>query len=95
MSVRRQELFEAVEESTHRLLATADRFADGDLAGLSLVPPWTRGHVLSHLARAAESCCRLLHWARTGEPNPTGRWRADVERLPGRAARLVDRADRR
>ncbi|MBB1256627.1 maleylpyruvate isomerase family mycothiol-dependent enzyme [Streptomyces sp. OF3] len=70
MSVRRQELFEAVEESTHRLLATADRFADGDLAGLSLVPPWTRGHVLSHLARAAESCCRLLHWARTGEPTP-------------------------
>jgi maleylpyruvate isomerase len=49
----------------------------GDLAGLtdrearepSLLPGWSRGHVLTHLARNAEGGTRLLIWARTGEPS--------------------------
>jgi hypothetical protein len=39
------------------------------VAGPSLLPGWTRGHVLSHLARNAEGGTRLLGWARTGVPS--------------------------
>jgi maleylpyruvate isomerase len=38
-------------------------------AGSSLLPGWTRGHVLTHLARNAEGGTRLLGWARTGVPS--------------------------
>ncbi|WP_198653798.1 maleylpyruvate isomerase family mycothiol-dependent enzyme [Actinocorallia populi] len=31
---------------------------------------WTRGHVLSHIARNADSYRRLLEWARTGVEHP-------------------------
>ncbi|TLS48149.1 maleylpyruvate isomerase family mycothiol-dependent enzyme [Streptomyces montanus] len=36
----------------------------------SLLPGWTRGHVVAHLAGNAEAIGNLLHWARTGEPTP-------------------------
>jgi maleylpyruvate isomerase len=36
------------------------------LAGPSRLPGWTRGHVLSHLARNADALVNLLTWARTG-----------------------------
>ncbi|MBB1244461.1 maleylpyruvate isomerase family mycothiol-dependent enzyme [Streptomyces durbertensis] len=88
--MRREELCEAVEESTRRLLTTVDRFTDNDLPHPSLVPPWTRGHVLSHLARAADSLRRLLHWARTGEPTPQyasmAARAAEIEAGAGRSA---------
>jgi maleylpyruvate isomerase len=37
-----------------------------DLGGRSRLPGWTRGHVVTHLARNAEGLSRLLTWARTG-----------------------------
>ncbi|WP_159048709.1 maleylpyruvate isomerase N-terminal domain-containing protein, partial [Streptomyces sp. NRRL F-4489] len=43
---------------------------DEQVRGMSLVPPWTRGHVLTHVARAADSLCRLLEGARTGRAIP-------------------------
>jgi maleylpyruvate isomerase len=36
------------------------------VAGPSRLPGWTRGHVLSHLARNADALVNLLTWARTG-----------------------------
>lgn len=36
----------------------------------SLLPGWTRKHVVAHLAGNAEAIGNLLHWARTGEPTP-------------------------
>ena len=41
-----------------------------DLSGPSRLPGWTRGHVVTHVARNAEAMCRLLTWARTGIETP-------------------------
>jgi len=36
----------------------------------SRLPGWTRGHVLTHVARNADALVNLLTWARTGTPTP-------------------------
>ncbi|MDM4719877.1 maleylpyruvate isomerase family mycothiol-dependent enzyme [Micromonospora sp. WMMA1363] len=59
-----------VGESTARLLRTAATFDEADLATPSLLPGWTRGHVLAHLARNADGLVNLLTAARTGERIP-------------------------
>ena len=41
-----------------------------DLSGPSGLPGWTRGHVVTHVARNAEALSRLLSWARTGIETP-------------------------
>ncbi|MBN6055437.1 maleylpyruvate isomerase family mycothiol-dependent enzyme [Nonomuraea sp. RK-328] len=48
------------------LLGTAAALRDEDVAAPSRLPGWTRGHVLTHVARNAESLVNLLTWARTG-----------------------------
>jgi maleylpyruvate isomerase len=45
------------------------QLTDADARGASLLPGWTRGHVLTHLARNAEGGTRLLGWALTGVPS--------------------------
>jgi maleylpyruvate isomerase len=57
-------------ESTDRLLATADGLTDSEAAAPSRLPGWTRGHVLTHLARNADGFRNLLTWARTGTETP-------------------------
>ena len=59
-----------VDDATTRLLRTAASFDATDLATPSLLPGWTRGHVLAHLARNADGFVNLLTSARTGEPIP-------------------------
>ena len=59
-----------VAESTDRLLATADGLADAQAAAPSRLPGWTRGHVLTHLARNADGFRNLLTWAGTGDETP-------------------------
>ncbi|BDU03929.1 maleylpyruvate isomerase family mycothiol-dependent enzyme [Nocardia cyriacigeorgica] len=63
-------LLETVTESTRRLLATIDTLDDAALKEPSLLPGWTRGHVLAHLSRNADSLVNLLLWARTGVEIP-------------------------
>lgn len=41
-----------------------------DLRGSCRLPGWTRGHVVTHIARNAEALSRLLTWARTGIETP-------------------------
>jgi len=41
-----------------------------DLRGPSRLPGWTRGHVVTHVARSAEALVRLLTWARTEVETP-------------------------
>ncbi|WP_447034687.1 maleylpyruvate isomerase family mycothiol-dependent enzyme [Streptomyces sp. DSM 118878] len=53
-----------------RLLATVAALSDQDVRAPSLLPGWTRGHVLTHLARSADSRTRLLTSARTGSDLP-------------------------
>ena len=57
-------------ESTDRLLATADALTDAQAAAPSRLPGWTRGHVLTHLARNADGFRNLLTWAGTGNETP-------------------------
>ncbi|MFF0367918.1 maleylpyruvate isomerase family mycothiol-dependent enzyme [Micromonospora sp. NPDC005087] len=59
-----------VDDATSRLLRTAASFDGAGLAAASLLPGWTRGHVLAHLARNADGFVNLLTAARTGEPLP-------------------------
>ena len=90
--------------ATDRLLATVDRLDDADLRAPSLLPGWTRGHVLSHVARSADGMVNLVRWARTGdrqEMYPGGRAgrAADIEAGAGRhigdvRLDLSDSADR-
>lgn len=63
---RAAEALAAVERATGRLVDTANQLDDLTVRGPSLLPGWTRAHVLSHLARNADACRNLLMWARTG-----------------------------
>jgi len=67
-----QSVEEAVNElgaATDSLMASIGGLTDADARGPSLLPGWTRGHVLTHLARNADGGTRLLGWARTGMPS--------------------------
>jgi maleylpyruvate isomerase len=63
-------LLPEVDHATGRLLRTAEALDEADLAGPSLLPGWTRGHVLTHVARNADALVNLLTWARTGVVTP-------------------------
>lgn len=54
-----------------RVLGTAlGRLVPEEYAGPSLLPGWTRAHVLAHLAGNADALVNLLTWARTGVETP-------------------------
>jgi len=63
-------LMSDVDQAIEALLRTAEAFDDGAVAAPSLLPGWTRGHVLTHLARQADAMTNLLTWARTGVETP-------------------------
>lgn len=56
--------------STDRLLLAVDTLDDPALREPSLLPGWTRAHVLTHVARNADGIANLVSWARTGEEVP-------------------------
>ncbi|UVS80179.1 mycothiol-dependent maleylpyruvate isomerase [Actinokineospora sp. UTMC 2448] len=78
----------AVREATGPLVAAVSGLTQRDLAGPSLLPGWTRGHVVSHLARNADALVNLLTWTRTGIEHPAYPSRAD------RDADIADGSDR-
>ena len=49
-----------IDEAVARLLASAAALSDEQLRGPSLLPGWSRGHVLSHIARNADGLSNLL-----------------------------------
>ncbi|WP_054816911.1 maleylpyruvate isomerase family mycothiol-dependent enzyme [Nocardia arizonensis] len=63
-------LIDQVAEATTRLLDTVASLSNDDLLAASLLPGWTRGHVLAHIARNADSLVNLLLWAHTGVETP-------------------------
>ncbi len=79
-----------------RLLATVEAMTGGDERELSLLPGWTRGHVLTHLARNADSHTGLFAAAARGEigdqyPGGVEQRNDDIERGAGRPiGELVD-----
>lgn len=57
-------------EATDRFLDTIRKLSNDDVIAASLLPGWTRGHVLAHMARNADSLLNLLLWAHTGVEIP-------------------------
>ena len=72
-----------------RLWTSVEGLSDAQMREPSLLPDWTLGHVLTHLARNADSVMRRLDGARRGEivdQYPGG--------LEGRAAAIEEGASR-
>jgi maleylpyruvate isomerase len=74
-------LIALVDKATRHLLDAVSDLTDGEVREPSLLPGWTRGHVLTHIARNADALVNLLTWARTGEKMPM---------YPSREARNAD-----
>jgi maleylpyruvate isomerase len=79
-----------VAAGTERVLVTATALSDGQAREPSLLPGWSRGHVLTHVARNADGLGNLLQWARTGVETPmyasAESRAADIEAGAGRPA---------
>jgi maleylpyruvate isomerase len=79
-----------IGEATDRLLASAATLTDASVREPSLLPGWTRGHVLTHIARNGDGLGNLLRWARTGTKTAMyasrDARRADIEAGAGRSA---------
>lgn len=65
-----------IDDVTGRLVASAEALDGAGIAAPSLLPGWSRGHVLTHLARNADALRNLLIWARTGVETPSYRSQA-------------------
>lgn len=63
----RQLLLARVQQSEQALLARLAGLDTAEAAGDSALPGWTRGHVLTHVARNAETFVDALDAARRGE----------------------------
>jgi maleylpyruvate isomerase len=70
MDAAQRQLSDRIDHATQRLLGTAREIAEPDLRRPSLLPGWTRAHVLAHLARGADAMRHLLVGARSGEDRP-------------------------
>lgn len=79
-----------IQHATERLLGTIAGLTEAQAREPSLLPGWTRGHVLTHIARNADGLANLLRWARTGTQTPmyasSGARDADIEAGAGRPA---------
>jgi maleylpyruvate isomerase len=92
-------LSDQLDDATQRLLGTARVIAEPDLRQPSLLPGWTRAHVLAHLARSADAMRTLMTAARTGQDRPAyasaGDREAGIERGAAQSAKdlVADVAD--
>jgi maleylpyruvate isomerase len=98
----------AVDGST-RFAQAVGELTPADHGTASLLPGWTRRHVVAHVAANADALSNLVHWARTGVSTPMyaspEQRAADIERgvtmsptalrdwLVASAAALVDAWD--
>ena len=55
-----------IAAATARLLDSAHTLSDAEVRAPSGLPGWSRGHVLTHIARNADSLINLLTWAASG-----------------------------
>src|SRR5215213_2212164 len=58
------------DAASRRLLAGLAELSDAHLRAPSLLPGWTRGHVVTHLCRNADAVTNLVEWAATGDERP-------------------------
>jgi uncharacterized protein (TIGR03083 family) len=63
-------LIDQIGEAISRLIATTAELTDQQVREPSLLPGWSRAHVLTHIARNADGLQNLLIWAKTGVETP-------------------------
>lgn len=63
--------------ATDALTSAVNKLDNITVRGPSLLPGWTRAHVITHLARNADALLNLLIWARTGVEHPMYASKAD------------------
>jgi maleylpyruvate isomerase len=61
---------EILDAATARLALTCADVDDRTARAPSILPGWSVGHVLTHIARNADGMLNLVTWAVTGEPTP-------------------------
>jgi len=99
MDVGQRQLTDQIDQATQRLIDTARIITEPDLRAPSLLPGWTRAHVLAHLARGADAMRNLLVAVRSGQERPAyvsaEARQADIERGAGMRADelMADLAD--
>ncbi len=64
------ERLERAQLALDGLVASVRELPDEQVMEPSALPGWTRGHVLTHVARNADGMANLALWAITGEPTP-------------------------
>ena len=70
MDAAQRELINELDTATQRLIDEARLMTEPDLRAPSLLPAWSRAHVLAHLARDADAMRNLLIGARAGRDRP-------------------------
>jgi maleylpyruvate isomerase len=99
MDAAQRQLTDQIDQATQRLLDRARVITEADLRAPSLLPGWTRAHVLAHLARGADAMRNLLVGVRSGQDRPAyisaEARQADIEYGAGRPAKelMADLAD--
>jgi maleylpyruvate isomerase len=92
MDAAQRELNDQIDQATQRLLDDARTLPEAALRAPSLLPRWTRAHVLAHVARNADAMRNLLIGARSGQDRAAyasaQAREADIER--GAATRAED-----
>jgi len=59
-----------VEHGTRLLTEQVATLDEQTMSAPSILPGWTRKHLVAHVAANAEALGNLVHWARTGERTP-------------------------
>ena len=70
MDAALRQLNDELDTATQRLIDEARLMTGSDLRAPSLLPGWSRAHVLAHLARDADAMRNLLIGARAGQDRP-------------------------
>ncbi|THV42473.1 maleylpyruvate isomerase N-terminal domain-containing protein [Glycomyces buryatensis] len=90
MTTEPAELLGVLRVATNRLVLAIGSMADSEVREPSLLPGWTRAHLITHVARNADALRNLLSWARTGVETPAysrpGAREADIEAGADRSA---------
>ncbi|WP_405946291.1 maleylpyruvate isomerase family mycothiol-dependent enzyme [Streptomyces prunicolor] len=59
-----------MREGTELLVHATTRLDEAAYDAPSLLPGWSRKHVVAHVAANADALANLVHWAATGTPTP-------------------------
>jgi maleylpyruvate isomerase len=90
-AARPDDWIDGAKAAHESLLADLDGLDDTTARSASLLPHWTRGHVLTHLARNADSNTHIFRAAARGDvvaqyPGGAGQRAGDIEAGSGRSA---------